>query len=201
MDKVESQTNIRVDNLIFLSKCLTTILLLLLALVFYLESSKAKPTYFVESTEGKLTPMLALEEPNVSINSLLRWASIAVTSAYTLDFVDYQQSLDALKPYFTKAGYTNFLAAADARIQDIIKQKLIVTAVVSSTPIILAEGEMSGFYSWQIQIPILLSYQGASEKSTKQNLAVTILVVKVPTKEAETGIGIAQMQDVVMFAN
>ena len=50
-------------------------------------------------------------------------------------------------------------------------------------------------------MPLLLSYQGASEKSTKQNLAVTVLVMRVPTKEAHTGIGIAQIQDVVTYNN
>lgn len=174
---------------------------IMVGVIFYLEITKTKQTYFAQSTDGILTKMTALDVPNVSTNTLLRWVSLAVTSAYTLDFVDYQQTLDSLKQYFTKSGYANFLEASNDRLQTIIKQKLIVTAVVAGTPILLGEGEIYGFYSWRIQIPILLSYQGASEKSTKQNLAVSLLVMRVPTKEAHSGIGIAQIQDVVMFNN
>ena len=145
--------------------------------------------------------MITLSEPNVSIHTLLRWASIAITTAYTLDFVEYQKTLSSLESYFTKAGYKNFLEAADARLQDIIKQKLVVTAVVAGQPIVLDEGMLDGAYSWRLQIPLLLSYQGASEKSTKQSLAVTILVVRVPTSDADSGIGIAQLQDTSTFNN
>lgn len=201
MNKVNFQTKFNINQLLMFINILSVSFVIMVGVIFYLEITKTKQTYFAQSTDGSVTKMTSLDVPNVSTNTLLRWVSLAVTSAYTLDFVDYQQTLDSLKQYFTKSGYANFLEASNDRLQTIIKQKLIVTAVVAGTPILLGEGEIYGFYSWRIQIPILLSYQGASEKSTKQNLAVSLLVMRVPTKEAHSGIGIAQIQDVVMYNN
>jgi hypothetical protein len=156
MNKVNIQTKFNINQLLLVINILSVILIILVGIMFYLEKTKPKQTYFAQSLDQKLTKMISLDEPNVSTNTLLRWVSLAVTSAYTLDFVDYQQTLNNLKQYFTKAGYTNFLEASNERLQSIIKQKLIVTAVVAGTPVLLGEGTMYGFYSWRIQIPILL---------------------------------------------
>jgi intracellular multiplication protein IcmL len=200
MNKVNVPTKFSVEYLLTAANVMSIILILLVGVIF-LEINKPMQTYFVEDLNGNTAKMLNLKEPNVSTDALFRWVSLAITNAYTINFVDYQQTLDALKPYFTKSGYQNFLEASDNRLQDIIKQKLISTAVVSGTPVLLEEGTVHGFYSWRMQLPIMLSYQGASEKSTKQNLAVNVLVMRVPTKEANTGIGIAQIQDTVTYNN
>jgi intracellular multiplication protein IcmL len=201
MNKVNVPTKFSVEYLLTAANVMSIILILLVGVIFFLEINKPMQTYFVEDLNGNTAKMLNLKEPNVSTDALFRWVSLAITNAYTINFVDYQQTLDALKPYFTKSGYQNFLEASDNRLQDIIKQKLISTAVVSGTPVLLEEGTVHGFYSWRMQLPIMLSYQGASEKSTKQNLAVNVLVMRVPTKEANTGIGIAQIQDTVTYNN
>lgn len=201
MNKVNLKTRLGIHSLLVGIQLTSASLIVLIGLIFFLELTKPEQTYLVSDLNGNLTNITALDEPNVSPSTLLRWVSLAVTGVYTLDFVDYQQTLDNLSQYFTKAGYQNFLTAANERVQTIIAQKLVVTAVVAGTPVIVQEGIMHGFYFWQIQVPILLSYQGASEKSTKQTLAIKLLVMRVPTKEALTGIGIAQIQDNVMFNN
>ena len=201
MNKVNNGTNFGASNLLVTIKTMLLALVILVGIIWYLEITKPEQCYFAKNTANKFIKMTSLDEPNVSSRTLLRWASLAVTTAYTLDFVEYQTTLDSLKPYFTKTGYVSFLAAANSRLQDIIKQKLIVTAVIADTPVLLGEGIISGFYAWKIQIPILLSYQGASEKSTKQSLVVNLLVMRVPIKEASTGIGIAQIQDTVIYNN
>ena len=194
-------TNIKASSLLKIINIFTIVAFILVGVMFYLELTKPNQNYYAKSADNTVNRMITLSEPNVSIHTLLRWASIAITTAYTLDFVEYQKTLSSLESYFTKAGYKNFLEAADARLQDIIKQKLVVTAVVAGQPIVLDEGMLDGAYSWRLQIPLLLSYQGASEKSTKQSLAVTILVVRVPTSDADSGIGIAQLQDTSTFNN
>lgn len=201
MNKVIHSTKLSVEHLLSSANLFCLALLILSAIMFFLEMTKPKPTYFVRDTAGNTAKMLNLNEPNVSTDTLLRWVSLAVTNAYTLDFVDYQQQRESLRNFFTKAGYKNFLEATESRLQGVIKQKLIVTAVVSGTPVLLEEGSMSGFYAWRIQLPLLLSYQGASEKSTKENLAVSVLIMRMPTKEASTGIGIAQIQDATTYNN
>jgi intracellular multiplication protein IcmL len=159
--------------------------------------TRNKQTFFVESISGELKEVFPLTEPNVTPTSLINWITLAVTSAYTLDFYEYEESLADLKEYFTVDGYQNFLNALNASgsLKKIIKDKLIVTAVPIDTAIVLQEGIMNNVYTWKIQIPLLINYQGASTTSTKKTVAVSVLVIRVPTSQAPKGIGIAQIVD------
>ena len=77
----------------------------------------------------------------------------------------------------------------------IIKDTLIVSAVATGTAVILQEGPLRDVYTWRIQVPLLITYQGASTSSTQKEIAVSLLVTRVPTDQAPKGIGIAQVVD------
>jgi intracellular multiplication protein IcmL len=64
--------------------------------------------------------------------------------------------------------------------------------VATRAPIILEKGMLSGRYSWRVQMPILVTYQSASE-FTQQNIVVTMLITRISTIESPRGIGIAQI--------
>lgn len=159
--------------------------------------SRDKQTYYVDSPDGATKEVFPLNEPNVTPSSLINWVTLAITSAYTLDFYGYQDTLDDLKQYFTLDGYQNFLNALDSSgsLKKIIKDKLVLTAVATNSAVVLQEGLMNNTYTWKIQVPLLLNYQGASTTPTQQNIAVSVLVTRVPTNEAPKGIGIAQIVD------
>ena len=125
---------------------------------------------------------------------------VAVTNAYTMDFVNYDKSLKQVSDFFTKNGYEKFMQSLNAsgRLQDIIANKLIASAVVVDSPIILREGKVGNSYLWEIQLPIAITYQGASVQVYKQWLAVNLVIKKVPTSEARKGIGIDNITDNVM---
>ena len=158
---------------------------------------RPKQTYYIDPPSGSKVEVFPLTEPNVTPSSLTKWITQAVTSAYTLDFYDYQDTINSLKEFFTIAGYQNFINALNASgsLNKIIKDKLIVSAVATDTAVILQEGVMNNVYSWKIQIPLLLNYQGASTTSTQKSIAVSVLVTRVPTDVAPKGIGIAQLVD------
>ena len=107
--------------------------------------------------------MKSLEEINVSPRSLLNWAMVAATNAYTMDFVNYKKSLQQTSKFFTKNGYESFRTTlyTSGRLDDIINNKLIATAVVVDSPIILSEGR-SGIndYFWKIHNPTTSNRQG-----------------------------------------
>jgi intracellular multiplication protein IcmL len=134
-----------------------------------------------------------LDRPNVSTRALLSWATLAATATYTLDFVNYQTSLDELKNYFTNSGYENFLNALNTSgtLSSIIEKKLVLTAVAIGPAIVIGEDEIRGNHIWKIEVPITVSYLSASAEE-KRNKLVTVIVTQVPTTEASKGIGIAQ---------
>ena len=175
---------------------LSLVILVLIVTIFALHYYREETKYF-EEKDGKSFPLTPLYEPNVSTKALLRWATLAATSAYTMDFVHYEKTLDEIRSFFTQAGYDNYINTLTANnfIEDVRLKKLIVSAVLVGTPVVLSEKVYQGFYTWNIQLPLLITFQGASEKASKERRAVTLLVTRVPTKDASTGIGIAQITD------
>jgi intracellular multiplication protein IcmL len=178
---------------------LSSVILLLLIAIYLLDVMRPAQQFFtLNQATQRLRAITALDEPNVSTAALLRWASLAVTTAYTMDFVNYENNLETSKNFFTEKGFLNFKAALDAsnRLNDIISQKLIVSAVAESAPTLMGEGIKNNVYTWRVKVPILLTYQGASEKSSRQRTKVIVTIKRVSTKEAQNGIGIEEIQDI-----
>ncbi len=171
------------------------LLAVIIALVVHYTRPEQK--YFIDPVSGSDVEVFPLSEPNVTSTSIIKWVTQAATSAYTLDFYQYQENIDALREYFTLDGYANYVQSLNASnsLNKIISEKLVVTAVATDTAVILQEGLMAGVYTWRIQVPLLLNYQGASTTGTKKTIAVGLLVTRVPTTEAPKGIGIAQIID------
>lgn len=151
------------------------------------------PKYFATSINGRITPLFPLNEPNQSDSAVLQWANQAAIAAFTYNFVNYRTELQASSGFFTAEGWDQFLSALQqSNNLDAVKaKKLIVSAVATRAPIILQKGLLNGSYAWRVQMPILVTYQSASEFS-QQNNVVTMLITRVSTLNSPRGIGISQ---------
>ncbi|WP_454783326.1 DotI/IcmL/TraM family protein [Legionella sp. WA2022007384] len=136
---------------------------------------------------------IPLTEPNQSDIAVATWANEAIVSAFSYNFVNYNEALQNLSVYFTTEGYKNFQQALDKsnNLEAVKAKRLIVSAVATRAPIILQKGLLNGVYSWRVQMPTLVTYQSSTEFSQQNNL-VTILIVRVPTLNAPKGIAISQ---------
>ena len=177
-----------------LIKLLSFLIIVLIGAAFIVHINKPKPTFYsqlISSNQAK--QIFSLEEPNVTTKGLLRWATFAITSIYTLDFVHYEKTIEEIKEFFTEVGYQNYISDLDAnnKLIDIAEQKLVVSAVLNGTPVIIDENILSGLYTWQVKIPLLVTYQGASEESTQESKMITALIIRDP--KSPKGIGIAQI--------
>ncbi len=170
---------------------------LLIFMVLIVHATRGKERYYLNPPAGNPVEVFPLSEPNVTPSSMVKWATLAATSAYTIDFYHYQVNIDDLKEFFTTNGYRDFQNSltSSGSLDKIIKSKLIQSAVAIDSAVILQEGPLRGVYTWRIQVPLLVTYQGASTSSTKKTIAVSLLVTRVPTDEAPKGIGIAQIVD------
>lgn len=166
---------------------------LLVWAIVYLFLHPPAPKYFATSINGRITPLVSLDQPNQSDPAVLQWANQAATAAFTYNFVNYHTELQASSGFFTADGWTQFLnALKDSNNLDAVKaKKLIVSAVATQAPIILQKGLLNGVYAWRVQMPILVTYQSASEFSQANNV-VTMLITRVPTLNSPRGIGISQ---------
>jgi intracellular multiplication protein IcmL len=167
--------------------------LVLASMLVYILTHPPAPRYFATSISGRITPLFPLNEPNQSDSAVLQWANQAAIAAFTYNFVNYRDELQASSGFFTAEGWDQFLSALQqSNNLDAVKaKKLIVSAVATRAPIILQKGVLNGSYSWRVQMPILVTYQSASEFS-QQNNVVTMLISRVSTLNSPRGIGISQ---------
>ena len=162
-------------------------------MLVYIIMHPPAPKYFATSINGRITPLFPLNEPNQSDSAVLQWANQAAIAAFTYNFVNYRTELQASSGFFTSDGWDQFLSALQqSNNLDAVKaKKLIVSAVATRAPIILQKGLLNGNYAWRVQMPLLVTYQSASEFS-QQNNVVTMLITRVSTLNSPRGIGISQ---------
>ena len=166
---------------------------ILASMLVYIIAHPPAPQYFATSINGRITPLFPLNEPNQSDSAVLQWANQAAIAAFTYNFVNYRTELQASSGFFTAEGWDQFLSALQqSNNLDAVKaKKLIVSAVATRAPIILQKGLLNDRYSWRVQMPMLVTYQSASEFS-QQNNVVTMLITRVSTLNSPRGIGISQ---------
>ncbi len=180
--------------LVTLLICIVSISLNILQLIY---KPKAQQFATFSSTDGstRLVEMIPLNEPNLSTQPLLQWATEAATSCYNFDFNRMEKQIQNLRPYFTAQGYQHYIEALQAEntLIDVKEKLLIVSAVPLKAPVILREAVSSSIerYAWQVQLPLLVTYQSSSELK-KAEITVTMLIVRVDTLESPKGIGISQ---------
>src|SRR6056297_988762 len=169
-----------------------TICLLIGSLVYVLTHPPA-PKYFATSTSGRIVPLVPLDQPNLSTASLLQWANTAAVAAFSYNFVNYRQELQAASEFFTAEGWDAYLQSLkdSDNLVAVQQKKLVVSAVATGAPIINQSGVVDGRYTWQIQMPLLVTYQSLSQ-ITEQSLMVNMVITRISTLDSPRGIGIAQ---------
>jgi len=166
---------------------------ILIAGIVFLATRTVEPKYFAMDTQGKVRELTALSRPMPSNDQVLNWVATAATRAHTLSFAQYQQQLDDVRHYFTPEGWRGFEDALRRAgfIENLTKNKFITTASPTAAPVISAEGLVGDAYAWRIQVPIIVTYQSASSRDSR-NVMVEVTVVRRPETENPSGLGIAQ---------
>lgn len=169
------------------------ILALVGAMYFVIDVHQPENRYFATTEDGRLVPMVALSEPNLSIPALMSWSAQAATEVMTFGFNDYKRRLQQASRNFTRLGWVSFTSALEkSRIIEMVEANgQVVSAAPASAPILISEGVVNGRYQWQVQVPLVVTYQaGSSVRDDK--MLVTLLLVRVPKLESPNGVGIEQ---------
>lgn len=181
-------------NLLRLSVLQSLVIVGLLgAMYFVIHVHQPENRYFATTEDGRLIPMIGLNEPNLSTPALMSWVAQAATEVMTFGFNDYRRRLQEASRNFTRRGWESFTTALQrSRIIEMVEAKQqVVTAVPQGAPILESEGQVAGRYQWVVQIPLVVTYQSGA-KSQNNNLLITVVVVRVPRLETPNGIGIEQ---------
>jgi intracellular multiplication protein IcmL len=169
------------------------ILALVGAMYFVIQVHQPENRYFATTEDGRLVPMVALSEPNLSVPALMSWSAQAATEVMTFGFNDYKRRLQQASKNFTRLGWVSFTSALEkSRILERVEANgQVVSAAPASAPILISEGVVNGRYQWQVQVPLVVTYQAGSSVRDDRML-VTLLLVRVPKLESPNGVGIEQ---------
>lgn len=160
--------------------------------VLYQMFNRPLPEFNAIQPDGKKMQLAAFKEPNLLPDTIIQWASKGAVLAYTFDFYNYPAQQAAARPYFTEGGWNDYLNSVKTVIDNVVANKLIVNSVVAGTAVISNEGDLvDKGYTWRVQIPFLVTYQGANSAPTRY-FYVTVTIVRVPTSINPQGIGIDQ---------
>ena len=164
---------------------------LLLATFIFQSLKRENVTYYGSSTNGEQTPLHALSDPVLTERLVTQWASIASKKAYQLNFEHYSSQLDAMKIYFTKAGWSSYNDAIQSSgFLSIIKsQKLEVDAIVTDEPVVKNTGVDHGVRYWNVEMPVLVSFNSASNSAQKK-LIIGMKIVRSRDIAAPSGLQI-----------
>lgn len=181
-------------TLLRLSMILSLVIVLLIgAMYFVIHVHQPEDRYFATTEDGRLVPMVALSQPNLSTPALMSWVAQAATEVMTFGFNDYRRRLQESSRNFTRTGWESFTKALQQSrmVETVEANQQVVTTAPSGAPILQSEGLVNGRYQWVVQIPLILSFQSGSKTQSDRYL-VTVVVVRVPRLESPNGVGIEQ---------
>ncbi len=163
------------------------------AMYYVIRVHQPQHFYFATTEDGRLIPMVPLGQPNLSTPALMSWVAQATTEVMTFGFNNYRRSLQESSRNFTKRGWESFTQALErSRMLEMVEaNQQIITAAPKGAPILTSEGLVAGRYEWNVQIPLIMTYQSSAQTFTRNTL-VTVVVVRVPRLESPNGVGIEQ---------
>ena len=178
-----------------LSLCLVAALCLSLAVSALLLLNQPKPCYFAATPDLRLAPMVPLDQPLLTQEGLLTWASNAIAGAMSLNFLEWREKLESIRPHFEDEAFKSFLASLQSSgVLDMIRDKrLSASAVATRAPVITASGLVGGKATWKIEFPLIVSYESSQGVESTQKLLATVLVCRASTAKTPRGVVIQQV--------
>lgn len=169
------------------------IIALISALILVLVGARPQKFFFATTEDGRLIPIVSLDQPNLSAPAIVAWTAQAASETMTFGFHDYRRRLQESSRHFTRRGWESFTKALQRSgiIDSVTANRQVLTATPSGAPTLVSEGVVNGRYEWRIEVPILISYEFGST-SRQSSMRLQLLVVRVPQLENANGIGIEQ---------
>jgi intracellular multiplication protein IcmL len=154
---------------------------------------KPEAQYFA-TDNGRIIPVVPVSQPLSTPNEVTNWTVSAVTQILGIDFLNYRDQLAKSEGLFTKEGFESYLIALrdSGNLDSIQSNRHVVKAVANGAPRIVGQGPVRGVYSYQMQIPLTVTYHGSTQSSS-QRLMANVLVMRVSAERSRDGIAIQQL--------
>lgn len=171
--------------------------IILLGALFFLYTRQAAPVYFASTTDGQLIQVNSRSQPIMNNQALLAWVSRNVPQLYAIDYANYRQNLQNMQQYFTPLGWQQFSTAFAPMIDNVLQNKLVVSATLYDVPVILMSGTFGGIHSWQVQVPLLVSF-AEGDKVQTQHMILQLIIQPSTSSQSGQVFGITQVLEKVV---
>ena len=169
------------------------LVLLVAAIIAMLLSMETRYIYFATTSDGRIINIVPLSEPYRSRADVVSWAAGAAQNVMRFGYNDYRQRLQQAASSFTPTGWESFTKAMkEARILEAVEsRKLVVSMEIEAAPEIKRASVHDGIYTWYLQFPINIKFDG-NEPPSPIHAMLILQVVRVSTLQNPDGISIEQ---------
>ena len=125
---------------------------------------------------------------------MIAWSANKAQDVMRFGYSDFRQRLQDSSRNFTASGWETFTKAMkDARILEAVEaRKLTVSLQILQAPEIKDSFVHDGVYTWILQCPVAIRFDGNSEVPQAMNAILLLQVVRVSTLQNPDGISIEQ---------
>lgn len=181
------------DRYRFIQKIVAGLLVLTILLSYALYDvyrNPPKPQYIAAENDGRIIELRPISRPTISKNALLTWTAEAVNSIFTYDYVNYRKQFQGNVDYFSADGWQAFMEQLDksGTLQTVRDKSMLVSSVVSGSPVITGEGQANGVYMWKVEMPIDVTYTPFGQSPIKQKLVIKMNLRAISPLENPRGV-------------
>lgn len=166
--------------------------MLMAAILWYAGGYMPATQYLKVSPQQKPQPVRALMTPVITAPRIQQWASRALVETMTFDFTNVDARLARASQYFSLAAYQSMRTAIenDGVIETIKSNRLVTSLTPISPPrITKAPFIMNGIRYWEVEVPVIITYTGASEVQVR-GMKISMRIKEAPTIEVPEGMQI-----------
>lgn len=149
--------------------------------------------YFA-ADNGRFVPLVPQSQPYRKTADVIQYARDNVARSFTMDFLNWRQQLEDVRPGYTRAGFKSFLdALKNAGVLDAVKERRMNMSISAGTGVLTREGIEDGVYQWIVELPIEVRLEGQSTRLPAQRFLANVRIERVSTVDSVEGIGIGQL--------
>jgi len=152
------------------------------------------PKVYLASTGKAVEQVPVLKNPSVAPIKVQRWTTRTLREVFSFNFVNFDDHVASVQDAFTEQGWTAFQQglASSNLANRVAKERLDVFLVPQALARVTKVQIINGVVTYQLQMPCLMVYKGASA-TTNTTMIAQVIVRQVPTDVSPDGIAISDL--------
>ena len=167
--------------------------LILVVALLITRNRTVPPVYFAANADGALVKLKPIINPVYNNKQIADWITRAIPNILQINFMQYRNQMQSSKNYFTSFGWGQFIKSFQPQLEQILNQHLTATGVTSGVPIVTEQLLLKGAYSWYVEVPVTITFEGASQKATTNTYVWKVLLSRVDNRKSNQLLGIQQV--------